>query len=134
MTLGAILFQHLQKNNHATAVGLSNKLYVNNLLSRVDNEADAITCFEKAWEILHEGNFTLHQWTTNSAALQETICHNNAGSTSQLISLLRLSWDTSNGTLLFQAKQFNSPADSLRNTELQALPASPLTFLDWFYW
>ena len=113
MSLGAVLLEHLQKYSHPTAVDLSNKLYVDNLLSGVDNEADAISYFEKAREILQEGHFTLRQWSTNSAALQETIRFNNAGSTSQPISLLGLSWDTSNDTLSFQAKQFDSSADSL---------------------
>ena len=71
MTLGAVLLEHLQKYSHPTAVDLSNKLYVDNLLSGVENEADAITYFEKAREILREGHFTLRQWSTNSAALQE---------------------------------------------------------------
>ena len=113
MTLGAVLLEHLQKYSHPTAVDLSNKLYVDNLLSGVENEADAITYFEKAREILREGHFTLRQWSTNSAALQEAIRLNNAGSASELTSLLGLLWDTSNDTLSFQAKQFDSPADSL---------------------
>ena len=44
MSLGAVLLEHLQKYSHPTAVDLSNKLYVVNLLSGVDNEADAISC------------------------------------------------------------------------------------------
>ena len=119
MTLGAVLLEHLQNYSHPTAVDLSNKLYVDNLLSGVHNEAEAITYFEKAREILREGHFTLGQWSTNSAALQEAIRLNNAGSASELTSLLGLLWDTSNDTLSFQAKLFDSPADSLtKRTDL----------------
>ena len=113
MSLGAALLEHVQKVSHPTAVDLSNKVYVDNLLSGVDNEADAIAYFQKARDILCEGHFMLHQWSTNSAALHEAICLNNAGSASELISLLGLLWDISNDTLSFQAKQFDSPADSL---------------------
>ena len=109
MTLGAVLLEHLQKYSHHTAVDLSHKLFVDNHLSGVDNEAEALAYFEKAREILKEGHFILRQWATNSAALKETIRLNQVGTTSQLNSLLGLSWETSNDTLSFQTKQFDLP-------------------------
>ena len=48
MTLGAVLIEHLQKYSDPTAVDLSQKLYVDNLLSGVQSEVAAITYFEKA--------------------------------------------------------------------------------------
>ena len=72
----------LQKYSHPTAVDLSHKLYVDNLLSGVDNEAEAVAYFEKAREILKEGHFISRQWATNSAALKETIRLNQVGTTS----------------------------------------------------
>ena len=109
MTLGAVLVKHLQKYSDPTAVDLSQKLYVDNLLSGVQSEVAAITYFEKARKIMQEGHFVLRQWCTNSASLQEFIRSHNAGSNSDKISLLGLLWDMFKDTISFQEKHFDSP-------------------------
>ena len=48
MTLGAVLLEHLQKYSDPTAVDLSQKLYLDNLLSDVQCDVTAITYFEKS--------------------------------------------------------------------------------------
>ena len=47
MTLAAVLLEHFQQYNDPVAVDLSHKLYVNNLLSGVQAEAEATAYFKK---------------------------------------------------------------------------------------
>ena len=61
MALGAVLLKHLQRYNHPVAVDLSQKLYVDNLLSGIQSEAEALVYFETACEIMREGHFILRQ-------------------------------------------------------------------------
>ena len=121
MTLGAVLIKHLQKYSDPTAVDLSQKLYVDNLLSGVQSEVAAITYFEKAHKIMQEGHFVLRQWCTNSASLQEFIRSHNAGSNSDKISLLGLLWDMFKDTISFQEKHCDSPADSLTKCKVLSI-------------
>ena len=60
MSLGAVLQHHLDKFASSVAVDISEKLYVDNLLSGVDNEAAAITYFHEAPRgLMQKGNFVL---------------------------------------------------------------------------
>ena len=59
MTLAAVLVEHFQQYNNPVAVDLSHELYVDNLLSGVQTEAEAIAYFKKAREIMHAGHFVL---------------------------------------------------------------------------
>ena len=102
MSLGAVLLEHLQKYSHPVADDISQKLFVDNLLSGAQTEAEAIAYFHKAHKIMHEGHFVLCQWSTNSKALQEQISSNNTGIKSQAISLLGLQWDASKDCISIQ--------------------------------
>ena len=113
MTLGAVLLKDLQRYNHPVAVDSSQKLYVDNLLLGVQSEAEALAFVDQPSEIMQEGHFILHQWYTNSVALQEFICIHKAGSNSDIVSLLWLLWDTSTDVISFPEKHFNSTPDSL---------------------
>ena len=52
ISLGAVLLEHLQKYSHPVAVDISQKLYVDNLLSGAQTEAEAIAYFHNAREIM----------------------------------------------------------------------------------
>ena len=47
MSLGAVLQHHLGKFPSSVAVDIFEKLYIDNLLSGVENEADTISYFTK---------------------------------------------------------------------------------------
>ncbi|XP_065058547.1 uncharacterized protein LOC135686274 [Rhopilema esculentum] len=121
MSLGAVLLEHLQKYSHPVAVDISQKLYVDNLLSGAPTEAEAIAYFHKAREIMHEGHFVLRQWSTNSKALQDQISSNNTGIKSQANSLLGLQWDASKDCINFPVKNFDSPIESLTKRKVLSI-------------
>ena len=121
MTLGAVLLKHLQRYNHPIAVDLSQKLYIENLLSGVQSKAEALAYVEKAHTLMRVGHFTLCHWYTNSAALQEFICMHKAGSNSEIVSLLGLLWDASTDAISFPEKHFNSTPDSLGKCKILSI-------------
>ena len=121
MTLGAVLLKHLQRYNHPVAVDLSQKLYVDNLLSGIQREAEALLYFEKACKIMREGHFIVRQWYTNSATLQEFICTHKAGGKSEIVSLLGLLWDASTDAISFPEQQFNSTLNSLSKRKVLSI-------------
>ena len=108
MSLGAVLQHHLDKFPSSVAFDISEKLYVDNLLSGVENEADAISYFHEARDLMQKGNFVLRQWCTNSDLLRNEVHQNNTGTRSSTISILGLSWDTKSDTISFPVHNFNS--------------------------
>ncbi len=108
-----MLLDHLQKYSHPTAVDISQKLYVNNILSGTETEAEAIPYYKQARSIMEEGHFVLRQWPTNSEALQAVINKNNTGIKTQAISLLGLQCCPSTDSISVQGKCFDTPLDSI---------------------
>ena len=121
MTLGAVLLEHLQTYSDPTAVDLSQKLYVGNLLFGVQSEVAAIAYFEETRKIIQESHFVLRQRCTNSTSLQEFIRSLNAGSKSDRISFLGLLWDTFKDTIPFQEIHFDSPTNSLTKRKVLSI-------------
>ena len=113
--------RYAQRYNHPVAVDLSQKLYVESLLSGVQSEAEALAYVENAREIMQEGHFILRQWYTNSAALQEFIRIHKAGSNSEIVSLLGLLWDASTDATSFPEKHFNSTPDYLSKRKVLSI-------------
>ena len=52
MSLGAVLQHHLDQFDSLVAVDISEKLYVDNLLSGVENEASALSYFHEARDLM----------------------------------------------------------------------------------
>ena len=113
MTLAAVLLEHFQQYNDPVAVDLSHKLYVDNLLSGVQTEAEAIAYFKKAREIMHAGHFVLRQWSTNSPNLRDLINTHELQTKSDINPVLGLLWNSSTDCISFQSKCFNSSSDIL---------------------
>jgi len=108
MSLGAVLQHHLDKFPLSVAVDISEKLYVDNLLSGVENEADAISYFHEACDLMQKGNFVLRQWCTNSDLLRNEVHQHNTGTRSSTISILGLPWDTKSDKISFPVHNFDS--------------------------
>ena len=121
MSLGAVLQHHLGQFASPVAVDISEKLYVDNLLSGVDNEADTITYFHEARGLMQKGNFVLRQWCTNSALLRNEIHQHNTGTRSSTISILGLSWDTQTDAITFPAQNFDSTSTPLTKRKVLSM-------------
>ena len=121
MTLGAVLLEHFQHYNDPVAVDLSHKLYVDNLLSGVQTEAEATAYYHKALEIMKEGHFVLRQWSTNSPNLLELIKAHGLQTKSDTTSLLGLQWNSSTDCLSLQPKLFDSSSDVLTKRKVLSI-------------
>ena len=121
MTLGAVLLEHLQKYNDSVVVDLPLKLYVHNLLSGVQTEAEATAYFHKAREIMQEGHLLLRQLSTNSPKLQELINANKLQTKSELVPLLGLQWNSSTDYISFEPKIFDSFSNHLTKRRVLSL-------------
>ena len=121
MSLGAVLSHHLEKFSSPVAVDISDKLYVDNLLSGVENESEAVSYFHEARDLMLKGNFVLRQWCTNSNLLKTEIHKHSTGTQSSKISILGLSWDTQTDTISFPAQNFNSTNTKLTKRKVLSM-------------
>ena len=121
MTLGAVLLEHFQQYNDPIAVDLTHKLYVDNLLSGVQTEAEATAYYHKACKIMKEGHFVLRQWSTNSPTLLELVKADGLQTKSNVNSLLGLQWNSFTDCLSFQPKFFDSSSDVLTKRKVLSI-------------
>ena len=81
---------------------------MDNLLSGVENESEAISYFHEARTLMLEGNFVLRQWRKKSPLLQKEVQDNNTSTQSSTVSILGLSWDTKTDMISFPVQAFDS--------------------------
>ena len=112
LTLGAILQKHFQHYNVRVAVYLSHKLYIDNLLSGGQTEAEATAYYHRALDSM-KGRFVLRQWSTNSPNLLDIIKAHGFQTKYDTNSLLSLQWNSSTDCHLFQPKVIDSSSDVL---------------------
>ncbi|VDI05321.1 Hypothetical predicted protein [Mytilus galloprovincialis] len=69
--LSATLLKHLQQTNSNTARMLERDLYVDNILTSIDRESDALNFFEQAREMMSKAGFNLRSWNSNSIKVRQ---------------------------------------------------------------
>ena len=119
MSLGTVLLNRLEKFSYPVAVDISQKLY--NLLSGVENESEAISCFLEARSLMLKGNIVVRQWRTNSPSLQKKVQDNNTSTQSSTVSILGLYWDTQTDTISFPVQAFDSTNSQLTKRKVLSM-------------
>ena len=69
--LNATLLKHLDQCDNKTAEVLKRDLYVDNILSSVDGEDEAVRYFKEARNMMNEAGFNLRSWTSNSRKVRQ---------------------------------------------------------------
>ncbi|VDH95441.1 Hypothetical predicted protein [Mytilus galloprovincialis] len=64
--LNATILKHLQRYNSTTATLMERDLYVDNILTSLQNEDEANTYYKEARTMMKEAGFNLRSWTSNS--------------------------------------------------------------------
>ena len=64
--LNATLLKHLQLSSSNTTRIMARDLYVDNIISSIDNESNAIDYFYESRKTMSEAGFNLRSWTSNS--------------------------------------------------------------------
>ncbi|VDI55402.1 Hypothetical predicted protein [Mytilus galloprovincialis] len=69
--LNATLLQHLDVCNTNISAMMKNNLYVDNILSSLENEDDAAKYFVQARSLMSEAGFSLRSWSSNCSKLTD---------------------------------------------------------------
>ena len=75
--LNATLLKHLQESEKKTAKLPERDLNVDNILTSVSDEDDALTYFRQSRSLVSEDGFNLRAWTSNSQKVRELAEHEN---------------------------------------------------------
>jgi len=63
---------HLLKYQSLVSEDIQRNIYVDNIISGLDNEAQLLQYYIQARHIMGKANFNLRSWATNSTTLQKT--------------------------------------------------------------
>lgn len=105
-SLAIVLSTHLHMYNEPVATDMSRKLYVDNVLTCVESEDEAMEYYHRSRKIMSDGSFLLRQWASNSTQLTEQAKSDNIATKSNIVSTLGLMWDTVTDTLKVAEKTF----------------------------
>ena len=62
---------HLDETNKTTAKQIKDDIHVNNLITGVKNDRQALELYKEAKEILQDASMNLHDWVSNSKFVNE---------------------------------------------------------------
>ena len=132
--LNATLDLHLSKFSSQVAQDMKINLYVDNLISGCNSEKEALDYYKQARSMLCEAKFNLRSWSSNSCQLRAITSKDQTNDPNECVNLLGLRWHTSNDTLSFVPRKFQSLSSSQLVTKREILRDSaqiydPLGFL-----
>ena len=133
--LTATLHYHLSSYNTQVASDMKQNLYVDNIISGCDTEAQVVEYYKEARSIMDHAKFNLRSWASNSQTLQSLAKKEGTADTETTVNLLGLQWNTSTDTLAFPIKQFLPTTEEQPITKRLVLQISsriydPLGFLN----
>ena len=114
---------------------MKQNLYVDNIISGCDTEAQVVEYYREARSIIDHAKFNLGSWASNSQTLQSIAKKVGTADTETTVNLLSLRWNTSTDTLAFPTKQFLPTTEQQPITKRLVLQISsricdPLGFLN----
>ena len=124
--LGAVLNLHLSKFHNKVATDMRDNVYVDNILSGCNTEADLLTYYSQSRDVMGQAGFNLRSWSTNSHCLQETIKADSTSDPNTTVGLLGLRWNTVTDILSLAERHF--PAINTLVTKREILQASSQSF------
>ena len=81
---------------------MKNDLYVDNILSSLENEDDAAKYFVQARSLMSEAGFNLRSWSLNCSKLTDLAKQHDVCEKETFVKILGLKWDTVKDTITFQ--------------------------------
>ncbi|XP_076089954.1 uncharacterized protein LOC143061985 [Mytilus galloprovincialis] len=100
--LNATLLKHLDACNTNISEIMKNDLYVDNILSSLENEDDAAKYFVQARSLMSEAGFNLRSWSSNCSKLTDLAKQYDVCEKETFVKILGLKWDTVKDTITFQ--------------------------------
>ena len=74
--LNALLHHHLENYSTPVAKDIGDKVYVDNVISRCDQETEIISYYQEARSIVNAAKFNLHSWASDSLLYFSVKKHN----------------------------------------------------------
>lgn len=107
--LAATLKHHIKKYEREYPLAyqiLNSQLFVDDLISGLENENQSFEIYKQIKEILREGGFNMRKWKTNSEILQKELneAENYSESLNDFSKVLGYIWDSNNDTLKLESE------------------------------
>ena len=106
--LAAVLNLYLSKTSSPVANDMKQNIYVDNILSGCNTEAELIQYYTEAREIMGKAKFNLRSWSSNSCNLQRLVDEEETGDPNTTVGILGLRWNTSTDMLSLTPKQLST--------------------------
>ena len=103
--LSATLLKHLEQNDSEISKHMKQDLYVDNILSSVTDEKEAMDYYEQANTLMKNGGFTLRSWTSNSELLRNRAIKDDVLDTDVQTKILGLRWDVKTDEIAFAQRE-----------------------------
>lgn len=103
--LNATILKHLKNKTSASAEILMRDLYVDNVISSIRNETEAIEYFRESKKIMLDAGMKLRSWASNSKLLQTEAMHHGLQDSDEIIKLLGLRWEPLSDILSFAKRE-----------------------------
>ena len=97
--LNAALHYHLRKFSMPIAADIETNLYVDNVISGCESEADAVNYYNTSRSIMGQAKFNLQTWASNSVEVQSQAQTHNVAERDETTKVLGLLWHTDSDTL-----------------------------------
>ena len=107
--MSAVLLKHLEQSNTETAKRLETDIYVDNILSSVKDEKEAVTYYTEARKLMLQGGFNLRSWTSNNQNLRELAEKENVLDTDKETKILGMRWNVNKDELSYAQHTISSP-------------------------
>ena len=99
--LNTTLLKHLQLNNSATTRTMERDLYVDNIVSSIEDEETAIRYFYESRKTMSVAEFNLRSWSSNSDKIRELAKEENVPDGDQSTKILGMLWDSNMDTIMY---------------------------------
>ena len=103
--LAAVLNLHLSTTSTPVTDDMKQNIYVDNILSGCDTEAELMQYYTQAREIMGKAKFNLRSWSSNSCNLQTLVNKEKTGDPSTTVGILGIRWNTTTDMLFLAPKQ-----------------------------
>ena len=107
--LFATLNLHLLQYNIPVSHNIQSNLYVDNIVTGLNSEEEALQFYNQARSILSAAKFNFRVWASNSRQLMDTAQREGTTDKNTLITVLGLHWKTSLDKLSLTLKGLDHP-------------------------
>ncbi|XP_074656840.1 uncharacterized protein LOC141910041 [Tubulanus polymorphus] len=98
----------LENNLNSVTNDLIHNIYMDNVVSSVDYEEQALEYYSRSRDVLAEGHFNLRSWSSNCSLLREHARSDGVLEKSLTVDILGVTWDTESDCLSLKSRSINT--------------------------